>query len=271
MQHLKEELNEQKEQLKKSGTQSFEDNASISNLKKDLLKIQSEVTLCNEREEAERSDIIALEKGKKELEEKVEAERKRKIEELQPVIQQLQAETAQMKEEILKQKTLAEKEIEERQKAFEKIDRLQKERYEQDIELAKLKQHYSKIKNDPEKYKKQAEVSKTAMKTLEVEYPSFLLLVLTYLKALRLETQYKELETEAQTQARKTKENYDQRMSLALQLENFRNAIAMKEKECNDLIKESEEYQHKTKIEQENKNRMEQQVKENHMAVCVAL
>jgi uncharacterized protein (DUF3084 family) len=88
-QNLKDELNDQKEQLRKSGTQSFEDNTTISNLKKDLLKAQSEVTLCSEREENERLELSNLEKQRKELEDVVDQERRRKIEELEPVIQSL--------------------------------------------------------------------------------------------------------------------------------------------------------------------------------------
>ena len=100
--NLKEELNEQKEQLRKSGTQSFEDNTTISNLKKDLLKAQSEVTLCSEREENERLELSNLEKQRKELEDLVEQERRRKIEELEPIIQSLRTVTNEFKVRIFK-------------------------------------------------------------------------------------------------------------------------------------------------------------------------
>jgi hypothetical protein len=69
------------------------------------------------------------------------------------------------------------------------------------------------------------------------------------------------------SQAKRRKENYDQRMNLAIQLEKFRNSIDAKEKQCNEIIKESELEQQRRKIEQENKNRMDQQLKEYNTVI----
>ncbi len=95
--NLKEESNQQKEKLKRSGTLSFEDTTSINSLKKELVKIQEEVNSCNEREYNERLESQNLEAKKKELEDYLEADRKRKIEELEPKIAHLKQVVNDMK------------------------------------------------------------------------------------------------------------------------------------------------------------------------------
>lgn len=61
--------------------------------------------------------------------------------------------------------------------------------------VIKIKQEFSKIKADPEKYRKQADVSQTALKTLKIE-------------ADRLNTFIIELDSELNNQARKRKVPY---------------------------------------------------------------
>ncbi len=95
--NLKEESNQQKEKLKRSGTLSFEDTTSINSLKKELVKIQEEVNSCNEREYNERLESQNLEAKKKELEDYLEGDRKRKIEELEPKIAHLKQVVNDMK------------------------------------------------------------------------------------------------------------------------------------------------------------------------------
>jgi hypothetical protein len=87
----------QKDSLKKTGLLSFDDNTAIVSLKKELLKVMSnsddltiqvnsQLSSCNEREEAEKAEITALETKRKDLDTLVQEEERKKRLEVEPKI-----------------------------------------------------------------------------------------------------------------------------------------------------------------------------------------
>eukprot|EP01116_Phalansterium_solitarium_P002883 TRINITY_DN131_c0_g2_i1.p1 TRINITY_DN131_c0_g2~~TRINITY_DN131_c0_g2_i1.p1 ORF type:complete len:982 (+),score=422.82 TRINITY_DN131_c0_g2_i1:165-3110(+) len=226
VQTLKTEQNNQKDMLKKAGTESFENNAEIRMLKKDLQKKQTEVKLCEERDEALDLEIMHEEQAKTELESLIEEERRRKMKELEPKIQALKASNAEAKEEINNQRLLLERQERERNELYDRIRTTEQEITDMNSEATRVKQEL-RSKSDPDKFRKQADVVQNAIKTVNVELEKMGNYVI-------------ELDTSATNQAKKKDDGMRISMELAMQLDKYRNQIESKERECNKVLKDAE-------------------------------
>jgi hypothetical protein len=96
--------------------------------------------------------------------------------------------------------------------------------------------------------RKQADVSQTALKTLKLE-------------AEKLTNLIGELDVEMNNHGKKRKEDIDASMQLAVQLDKFRNLIDQKEKQCNEIIRDSEAEVHKNQVEQDTRAKLEMELK----------
>jgi hypothetical protein len=95
--NLTEELNRGIDQLKTTSTASFEDSRVILSLNRDLLKIQTDLKLCAEREENEIAETHNLELKREEIEHRIEEEKRKKIIALEPLIRRSEEEIAETK------------------------------------------------------------------------------------------------------------------------------------------------------------------------------
>jgi hypothetical protein len=68
-------------------------------------------------------------------------------------------------------------------------------------------------------------------------------------------------------QTQTLKKDYDQRLSLALELDKYRNLIKKKESECTDMMKSSELEQHRHRVELENRANLEAELKKMQLLV----
>lgn len=146
------------------------------------------------------------------------------------------------------QKSLVEKQELEKQDTITRIDKIRLDKIELEAHLTKMKQDYTKIKGDPDKYRKQADVSQTALKTLKLE-------------AEKLGNLIGELDVELNNQSKKRKEDVENSMQLAVQLDKYRNLIDQKEKQCNEIIRDSETEEHKLLVEQDTRAKLEMELK----------
>lgn len=147
----------------------------------DACQAQGELASCVEREENERLELAHLERLKRELDTQMEAEQKRKEEELEPKIQQLRANNQEVREEISHQKALVEKYEREKKELVDRYDKMNRDRIELDNQILNSKLEMGKIKSEPEKHRfvwhvfssdvisKQADVVQTALQTLKTQ------------------------------------------------------------------------------------------------------
>eukprot|EP00741_Cyanophora_paradoxa_P004850 tig00000836_g4705.t1 len=166
---LNQELLAERVKLEKAGVRSAEDGASIVKLRGELAKAEGELAICEEREQMLRLEQQELNRLKTEAEGDLAAKRKAYAEMLEPQINAINAQIDEVKKDTEKLRQAGVKLGKEQQEANQRIEQLGQHKAQLAEERAESLDLLTKLRTEPEKIKKQADVVATAYQNLQIE------------------------------------------------------------------------------------------------------
>merc|ERR1719161_2203085 len=163
---LNHRLMSEKIRLEKTTIEQAEDATNISQLKGQLAKMEAEYETVGEREAMLQMQLSELEHEKRELEERLVEREEKEQKDAEPKIQKAKEDIAALEKEIEQTRLQKDGHAAQHQELLEKHKTV-----EEDVDTNKLihdqhEREYIKIKNDPERIKKQSEKFESAVKSL---------------------------------------------------------------------------------------------------------
>mmetsp|Transcript_20581 Transcript_20581/g.33918 ORF Transcript_20581/g.33918 Transcript_20581/m.33918 type:complete len:928 (+) Transcript_20581:183-2966(+) len=213
---LNQELLAERVKLEKAGVRSAEDGATIVKLRSELGKAETEVSICEERENMLRMEVSELNRLKTDSDNEMAARRKAAQDQIEPQIMAINAQITEVKADINKFKAHAQRMTKDKNEVVARIDTLTQHRMRMAEEYDDHTLTMAKLKMEPEKIKKQADVVQAASGGLEMEND----------KAL---TQLRELENAIKMQEKQIKVAEEDREETRLIAD--RNAALMRQRE----------------------------------------
>ena len=238
-----------KHQLEKSNSLSWENNTTVSNLRRDLLKAESEINIAQERDALLHVEANEMNREKGDYKAKLE-----QIEQLnqqlnQPKIDKLRKECQDLEEEVKQKKQWTERLMKERQDMFDKIDLVVKDTEKLEMEKMTQKQLLSKAKSEPDRIRKSKEVVQATVSNVERE-----------VQATTREQQA--LEKDLKTQQKRIKELEDARWELMTETENQRAYYEQRVKQRDQVQKELEQAKEEQNVHLEKGLKLDMDIKE---------
>eukprot|EP00002_Diphylleia_rotans_P011919 TRINITY_DN2344_c0_g1_i2.p1 TRINITY_DN2344_c0_g1~~TRINITY_DN2344_c0_g1_i2.p1 ORF type:complete len:930 (+),score=260.77 TRINITY_DN2344_c0_g1_i2:170-2959(+) len=224
---LNQELVQQKARIEKASATSYENNTEVTSLRREMLKAENEVALCQEREAMMQLEITELQRQRTDLAKDVEKIQKMNAELLEPQINQLKKTIEELKTEIEHQTQILERLQKDEIDSTQRLSQLRSRKQELDLESTQLRATLANLKSNPEKFKKQADVVQTAIHSLESE-------------ANRLTNELYQLDVEINNQNRRRKDAEEEGIDYALQQERHRQALEQKDRQASQVLKELE-------------------------------
>ena len=200
---LNQDLTAEKGKLEKTAAQAQEDSEAIAGLRAEMAKGENELSLREERELLLQQEVHELASSKTELAADVQTTQRRQAAELQPQIDALEAAVDEARTELGKHKANLAKLTKERDEGAERAQLLRQEKSDVETQKMQLNAQMVKVKSEPEKNKKAADVVMVAAQSLESE-------------AAKLVDQLGFLDSELASQSKKRKEIEEERMGLAM-------------------------------------------------------
>jgi len=224
---LNQDLSGEKAKLDKAREKAQEDNETISSLRAEVSKGESELAMREERDLLLQHEAHDLQQVRSDLETEVTANLKRQAAELQPQIDALEAGVEEAKAELARHKATLQKLNKERSEVAERAQVLRTQKTDNETMRAQLAAQLTKVRGEPDKMKKQADVVMAAAQGLESE-------------AGRLADSLQMLDNELNNQAKKRKEIEDERMALIFAVERHKAQIEQKERVADEIRKNVE-------------------------------
>jgi len=225
--HLNQDLSAERGKLEKTAARAQEDSEAISSLRAEVSKGESELAMREEREMLLQQEVHDLQNVRADLESEVATTQKRQMAELQPRIDELEAAVEEARQDLGRHKATLQKLSKERNEAAERGAQLRSAKSDAEAQKTQLAAQLTKIRGEPEKMKKQADIVAAAVGSQQAEVEKLT-------DALGL------LETELANQMRKRKELEEERMQLAMAVERHRSQIEQKERAADDIRKNLE-------------------------------
>ena len=200
---LNTDLGAERAKLEKAAARAQEDNEAIATLRAEMSKGESELAMREERELLLQQEVHELASSKTELAADVQTTHRRQAAELQPQIDALEAAVDEARTELGKHKANLAKLTKERDEGAERAQLLRQEKSDVETQKMQLNAQMVKVKSEPEKNKKAADVVMVAAQSLESE-------------AAKLVDQLGFLDSELASQSKKRKEIEEERMGLAM-------------------------------------------------------
>jgi len=200
---LNTDLGAERAKLEKAAARAQEDNEAIATLRAEMSKGESELAMREERELLLQQEVHELASSKTELAADVQTTQRRQAAELQPQIDALEAAVDEARTELGKHKANLAKLTKERDEGAERAQLLRQEKSDVETQKMQLNAQMVKVKSEPEKNKKAADVVMVAAQSLESE-------------AAKLVDQLGFLDSELASQSKKRKEIEEERMGLAM-------------------------------------------------------
>lgn len=224
---LNQELLAEKMKLDKATTRAQEDSDAIAALRDELGKGGIELTNREEKETALQLEADALGRQKADLERDAAAREKLQAEMLQPQIDALERAVDEAASELARQQASLLRLQTERKGLHDRIAESRTARNAAEAEKGAHNATFVKVRTEPDKLKKQADVVAGTAGTLEGD-------------VAKLAATIAALDAEAALQARRRKELDEQRTEYAVAAERARHLTEAKERECDQLAKRLE-------------------------------
>jgi hypothetical protein len=166
---LNQELLAEKMKLDKATSRAQEDSDAIAALRDELAKGGAEMGAREERETTLQLEVDALNKQKLDLERDAAAKEKLQAELLQPQIEALERVTVETADELAAQQATLLRLQTERKELHERIAESRQAKLEAEVEKNQLNAGYVKVRSEPDKLKKQADVVGSTAQALEAD------------------------------------------------------------------------------------------------------
>ena len=159
---LNKDLSGERAKLEKAAAAAQEDSETIAALRAEVGKGESELSMREERELLLQQELHDLQAVRNELQGEVTATKKKQMAELQPRIDEIEASLAEVRGENDKHRSALNKLQAELEGQKERALALRNGKLETESERAQLTTILAKVKGEPEKMKKQADIAKGA-------------------------------------------------------------------------------------------------------------
>eukprot|EP00163_Fabomonas_tropica_P028890 TRINITY_DN5999_c2_g2_i1.p1 TRINITY_DN5999_c2_g2~~TRINITY_DN5999_c2_g2_i1.p1 ORF type:complete len:936 (-),score=280.00 TRINITY_DN5999_c2_g2_i1:198-3005(-) len=246
---LNKKLLNEKHKLEKANSSSWESNTEIGNLRREVMKAENELLLAQEQEALLHVEATELKRQVTEQDTKLEQMKKLNRELVEPRINALKKAATELREDTLQKRLVFERLESEQREAQERVDALNKAKDKLEMEKINQRQLLTKAKTEPEKVKKQADVVQTAASNLTQDTQKL------YHDILALENDLKD-------QAKKKKELEEERVDLAMNVENQRAYLDQRQKQVQQQQKDQELAKEQQNVYMENRVKLEMQIKE---------
>ena len=245
---LNKDLSAERAKLEKAAAAAQEDSETIAALRAEVGKGESELSMREERELLLQQELHDLQAVRNELQGEVTATKKKQMAELQPRIDEIEISLAEVKGEHEKHRTaltMLQTELEE-QKG--RALALRNSKLEMESEQAQLITHAAKVRGEPEKMKKQADIAKGAADSHQGQ-------------AEKCEDEIRSFDHALNEQMKRRKELEESKMGLVMDAERHRIEISARQAKADDIKKAlataNEEASHaqaeRTRLEMEQK------------------
>lgn len=166
---LNQELGAERGKLEKTAMRAQDDSETIASLRAEVSKGESELAMRDERDMLLQHEMHDLQGVRTELEDEISSNQKRQAAELQPQIDALDAQVAEVRAELDRHKAALQKLNKERADGAERAQALRVAKTDMEAQRAQMQATLVKVRAEPEKMKKQADVVATAAAGLEAE------------------------------------------------------------------------------------------------------
>ena len=221
---LNQDLSGERAKLDKATAQAQEDSEAIAALKAEVAKGESELSMREERELLLQQELHDLQGVRNELQGEVTATKKKQMAELQPRIDEIEASLAEVKTDNDKHRATLTRLQAEQEECKQKAIALRNAKLETEGEKAQLTTLLAKVKGEPEKMKKQADIAKTAADSHDGQ-------------AQKNEDEIHSFDNALNEQMKRRKELEEQKMTLVMEAERHRIEITARQAKADDIKK----------------------------------
>ena len=159
---LNKDLSGERAKLEKVAAATQEDSETIAALRAEVGKGESELSMREERELLQQQELHDLQGVRNELQGEVTATKKKQMAELQPRIDEIEVSLAEVRGENDKHRAALTRLQQEQEEQKQRALVLRDAKLEIESEKAHLITHLAKVRGEPEKMKKQADIAKKA-------------------------------------------------------------------------------------------------------------
>ena len=221
---LNKDLSGERAKLEKAAAAAQEDSETIAALRAEVGKGESELSMREERELLLQQELHDLQAVRNELQGEVTATKKKQMAELQPRIDEIEASLAEVRSENDKHRSALNKLQSEQEAQKERALALRNGKLETESEKAQLITHLAKVRGEPEKMKKQADIAKGAADSHQGQ-------------AERTEDEIKTFDHALNEQMKRRKELEESKMALVMEAERHRIEISARQAKADDIKK----------------------------------
>jgi chromosome segregation ATPase len=235
---LNQELLGEKIKLEKQGIRKAEENAVNGNLDKEKEKALKELEECNERDSFLTFEIAELQREMAELQRQLDTQIQDNSDLVQPELTRISGENTELREELGKKIAACKAEGQRTNEFSERIELLKVELVEAEEEKITQRSTLQKIKADPERIKKNADVVQKAAENLSAD-------------VRRLKQRVEDADAELLHQQKKRKEADDVGRDLGRKLDLHRETIEQRQRDVESVKKnlDFEKMQNKQQLE----------------------
>ena len=221
---LNKDLSGERGKLEKAAASAQEDSETIAGLRAEVGKGESELSMREERELLLQQELHDLQGVRNELQSEVTATKKKQMAELQPRIDEIEQSLAEVKGENEKHQSALKRLLEEQEQQKTRALSLRQGKMEAEAEKAQLTTTLAKVRGEPEKMKKQADIAKTAADSHQQQLDKHDIDIRAYDATL-------------QDQMKRRKELEENKMSLVMEAERHRIEIGARQAKADDIKK----------------------------------
>jgi len=221
---LNKDLSAERAKLEKAAAAAQEDSEAIAALRAEVGKGESELSMREERELLLQQELHDLQGLRNELQGEVTATKKKQMAELQPRIDEIEASLAEVKGENEKHRVTLAKLQQEQEQQKERALVLRNGKLESESERAQLMTFLAKVRGEPEKMKKQADIAKGAADSHQTQ-------------AEKGEDEIRSFDNALGEQIKTRRELEDNKMQLVMEAERHRIEISARQAKADDIKK----------------------------------
>jgi len=221
---LNKDLSGERAKLEKAAAAAQEDSETIAALRAEVGKGESELSMREERELLLQQELHDLQGVRNELQGEVTATKKKQMAELQPRIDEIEASLAEVKGENDKHRGNLQRLQAEQEQQKERALALRNGKLETEAEKAQLTTHLAKVRGEPEKMRKQADIAKTAADSHQGQ-------------ADKTEDEMRSFDAALNEQMKRRKELEENKMQLVMEAERHRIEVSARQAKADDIKK----------------------------------
>ena len=221
---LNADLSSEKAKLEKAAAAAAEDSETIAALRAEVAKGDSELAMREERELLLQQELHDLQGVRNELQNEVTSTKKKQMAELQPRIDEVEGALAEVKQELDRHKSALSKLQAEHEALKERALALRNSKMETEAAKKELEALLQKVRSEPEKMKKQADIAATAAATNQGTMD-------------KSDQELKEYEISLNEQAKRRRELEESKMALVLEAERHQREILARQAKADDIKK----------------------------------